>query len=194
MGYILLLFKNRVMILSIPLVGLGFIALNAGLRFTVYAVPILALAIGYLIFYISKYIKDKRIKLLFISLAAIGVLIPNILHVIEYRVPTVFTKDEVKVLDKLKSIASREDYVVAWWDYGYPIRYYSDVKTLVDGARHSGSINFPVSFALLRNQIASANMARLAVEYREKYLKDANYSGDFLENVMRDYNIKKAID
>ncbi len=61
-GYILLLFKNRVMILSIPLVGLGFIALNAGLRFTVYAVPILALAIGYLIFYISKYIKDKRIK------------------------------------------------------------------------------------------------------------------------------------
>ena len=191
-GYILLLFKNRVMILSIPLVGLGFIALNAGLRFTVYAVPILALAIGYLIFYISKYIKDKRIKLLFISLTAIGVLIPNILHVIEYRVPTVFTKDEVKVLDKLKSIASREDYVVAWWDYGYPIRYYSDVKTLVDGARHSGSINFPVSFALLRNQIASANMARLAVEYREKYLKDANYSGDFLENVMRDYNIKSV--
>jgi len=112
---------------------LDFIALNAGLRFTVYAVPILALAIGYLIFYISKYIKDKRIKLLFISIAAIGVLIPNILHVIEYRVPTVFTKDEVKVLDKLKSIASREDYVVAWWDYGYPIRYYSDVKTLVDG-------------------------------------------------------------
>ncbi len=35
-------------------------------------------------------------------------------------------------------------------------------------------------------------MARLAVEYREKYLKDANYSGDFLENVMRDYNIKSV--
>ncbi len=35
-------------------------------------------------------------------------------------------------------------------------------------------------------------MARLAVEYRERYLKDANYSGDFLENVMRDYNIKSV--
>jgi len=67
--------------------------------------------------------------------------------VVDYRVPSVFTKDEVKVLDRLKNIASREDYVVAWWDYGYPIRYYSDVKTLVDGARHSGNINFPVSFA-----------------------------------------------
>jgi len=188
-GYILLLFKHRVMLLSLPLVGLGFIALNAGLRFTVYAVPILALAIGYLIFFLSEYIKDKRGKLAFISLATVGVLIPNILHIVDYRVPTVFTKEEVKVLDDLKKVASREDYVVAWWDYGYPIRYYSDVKTLVDGARHSGSINFPVSFALLKNQMASANMARLAVEYREKSLRDANYSGDFLENAMRDYNV-----
>jgi len=38
--------------------------------------------------------------------------------VVDYRVPSVFTKDEVKVLDRLKNIASREDYVVAWWDYG----------------------------------------------------------------------------
>jgi len=188
-GYILLLIKHRVMLLSLPLVGLGFIALNAGLRFTVYAVPILALAIGYLIFYLSDFIKEKRAKLLFIALASVGVLIPNILHIINYRVPTVFTKDEVKVLDKLKHIASREDYVVAWWDYGYPIRYYSDVKTLADGARHSGSVNFPVSFALLKNQQASANMARLDVEYREKSLRDSNYSGDFLENILRDYNI-----
>ncbi len=108
---------------------------------------------------------------------------------VDYRVPSVFTKDEVKVLDRLKNIASREDYVVAWWDYGYPIRYYSDVKTLVDGARHSGNINFPVSFALLKNQQASANMARLNVEYREKSLRDVNYSGDFLKRVMRDYNV-----
>ncbi len=65
-------------------------------------------------------------------------------------------------MDRLKNIASREDYVVAWWDYGYPIRYYSDVKTLVDGARHSGNINFPVSFALLKISASFGNMARLA--------------------------------
>jgi len=65
-------------------------------------------------------------------------------------------------------IASREDYVISWWDYGYPIRYYADVKTLVDGGKHSGSVNFPVSFMLTNPQQVAAKMARLDVEYTEK--------------------------
>ena len=69
-------------------------------------------------------------------------------HIDSYRVPTVFNADEVKVLNKLKDIAQREDYVVSWWDYGYPLRYYADVKTLVDGGKHSGVVNFPVSYML----------------------------------------------
>ena len=68
----------------------------------------------------------------------------------------------------MSKIASREDYVVSWWDYGYPIRYYSDVKTLVDGGKHSGSVNFPVSYILTNSQEKAAKMARLDVEYTEK--------------------------
>jgi dolichyl-diphosphooligosaccharide--protein glycosyltransferase/undecaprenyl-diphosphooligosaccharide--protein glycosyltransferase len=98
----------------------------------------------------------------------IAVLVPNIKHVINYKVPTVFTKDEVIVLDKLKKIASREDYVVGWWDYGYPIRYYADVKTLSDGGKHSGSVNFPTSFILTHPQSEASKMLRLDVEYTEK--------------------------
>lgn len=79
-----------------------------------------------------------------------------------------FNKQEVQILDKLKGIADREDYVVTWWDYGYPIRYYSDVKTLADGGKHSGSVNFPVSFVLNSPQESAAKMARLDVEYTEK--------------------------
>jgi dolichyl-diphosphooligosaccharide--protein glycosyltransferase/undecaprenyl-diphosphooligosaccharide--protein glycosyltransferase len=89
----------------------------------------------------------------------------------EYKVPTVFNADEVKILDELKNRADREDYVVAWWDYGYPIRYYSDVKTLIDGGKHSGSVNFPISFMLTNPQDAAAKMARLDVEYTEKTFK-----------------------
>jgi len=83
-------------------------------------------------------------------------------------VPTVFTKDEVVVLDKLKKIATREDYIVGWWDYGYPIRYYADVKTLSDGGKHSGSVNFPTSFILTHPQSEAAKMLRLDVEYTEE--------------------------
>ena len=125
-----------------------------------------------------------------ISIATIAVNTTNIVHIIGYKVPTVFTKQTVEVLDRLKKIASREDYVVAWWDYGYPIRYYSDVKTLIDGARHSGSANYSVSFALLHNQRASANIIRLDVEYKERALKDKNFTaGTVLERGMKEYNI-----
>lgn len=94
--------------------------------------------------------------------------VPQSLHVIDYRVPTVMNKTEVEQLDSLRNIAGREDYIVAWWDYGYPLRYYVDTKTLIDGGKHEGDVNFPVSFMLTNDQESAARLARLEVEYTEK--------------------------
>ena len=181
-GYIWLVIKKPVMLLGLPMLGLGFLALFGGLRFTIYAVPIMAFGVAFLIVKVSELLSEenKTLQYVLISVMSIAVLYPHIKHVIDYKVPTVFTKEEVKTLDKLKSIAKREDYVVSWWDYGYPIRYYTDIKTLADGAEHSGKVNFPVSYILTHPQTESAKMARLDVEYREKRyaikLKDKNLS------------------
>ena len=180
LGYIYLLYKQRIMILSLPLVGLGFLAYVGGLRFTIYAVPVLAFGIAFLITEISEiFIKQiavkgaqaNRIKFLFMTILTLGVLYPNFRHIEMYKVPTVFNADEVKVLDALGKKANRDDYVISWWDYGYPIRYYADVKTLADGGKHSGAVNFPVSYMLTHTQKEAANMARLDVEYTEKKFK-----------------------
>ena len=195
-GYLLFVIRYRLLVLSAPMVVLGFFALQGGLRFTVFAVPFMALGISYLIFLANKHIEkifsknleNVKGKYIFATLAFVGVLYPNITHIQGYKVPTVFTKDEVLVLDRLKSIASREDYVLTWWDYGYPIRYYSDVKTLVDGGKHSGNVNFPVSFALTRPQLASANMARLDTEYTEMAFK-GDRNGSYVKMMMEDYGI-----
>lgn len=175
-GYALMVKKYPVMLLGLPLLGLGFLALWGGLRFTIYAVPICALGIAYLLFRWSAsitqlFVNEKlggMIKSSFVVIASLGVLYPNLLHIIEYRVPTVFNKTEVMQLDHLKSLVNREDYIVSWWDYGYPIRYYSDAKTLIDGGKHSGDVNFPVSFMLTNPQESAARLARLEVEYTEK--------------------------
>jgi dolichyl-diphosphooligosaccharide--protein glycosyltransferase/undecaprenyl-diphosphooligosaccharide--protein glycosyltransferase len=175
-GYVWLVVRHPIMLLGLPMIGLGFLAYNSGLRFTIYAVPILAFGVAFLIIEIAKIIQEqinnklhkKIVYYLILTLGTIVILVPNIQHVIDYKVPTVFTKKEVEVLDKFKKIANREDYVVSWWDYGYPIRYYSDVKTLVDGGKHSGSVNFPVSYALIYPQVQAAKMSRLDVEYTEK--------------------------
>ena len=167
-GYVYLLYKKPIMLFSLPLVGLGFLAYVGGLRFTIYAVPVLALGVAFLITQLASKMPTKRLQYLTIAALTLAILYPNYKHIEAYKVPTVFNAQEVEVLDKLKHIASREDYVVSWWDYGYPIRYYADVKTLVDGGKHSGSVNFPVSFMLTHPQQEAAKMARLDVEYTEK--------------------------
>ncbi|AFL69133.1 STT3 domain-containing protein [Sulfurospirillum barnesii] len=175
-GYGLLLKRYPVMFLALPLLGLGFLALWGGLRFTIYAVPVCALGVAYLLFTCSEFIMTSFVndrvgsivKSSFVILASLGILYPNLLHVMNYRVPTVFNQTEVAQLDMLKSQVQREDYIVTWWDYGYPLRYYSDVKTLIDGGKHSGEVNFPVSFMLTNSMESAARLARLEVEYTEK--------------------------
>jgi len=207
-GYIYLLYKKPVMLLSLPLVGLGFLAYVGGLRFTIYAVPVLAFGIAFLITEISeKFIQligvkgaqANRIKFLLMTILTLAVLYPNYKHIQAYKVPTVFNANEVKVLDTLGKIANRNDYVVSWWDYGYPIRYYADVKTLADGAKHSGEVNFPVSYMLTHTQKEAANMARLDVEQTEKKFKSAKEDKNLttfsnIEDITKDYGYTNTND
>ncbi|MBA1438520.1 MAG: peptide transporter [Epsilonproteobacteria bacterium] len=170
-GYLYLLYRHRIILFSLPLVGLGFLAYFGGLRFTIYAVPVLAMGMAFLITELAGKLPTLRLQVLTMAALTLAVLYPNYKHIENYKVPTVFTQNEVKVLEKLGQIANSEDYVVSWWDYGYPIRYYADVKTLVDGGKHSGAVNFPVSFMLTKPQEVAAKMARLDVEYTEKTFK-----------------------
>jgi len=197
-GIILMMIRYPVMLITIPMIGLGFLAYKNGLRFTVYAVPIYALGLGYLISFVIKDISPKYVKYSIATILTALAIYPNYKHIEAYKVPVVFNSNEVAVLDQLKYIAKREDYVLAWWDYGYPIRYYSDVKTLIDGGQHSGYNNYPVSYSLMRKPLESANMARLAVEYREMgknhishMMEDRNLTNpDYLLKSLEDNSIK----
>ena len=168
-GYILLVFKKKEFLLFIPLIGIGFFAYIGGLRFTVYAIPAMAIGAVYLAYFIIERIvaKDKA-KYALLTLATVAFLYPNIRHIIAYKVPTVFNQEEVKILDKLKNIATPKDYTLTWWDYGYPIWYYSDTNTLIDGGKHHAD-NFIISQILTTDsQMQAANLARTSVE---KYVK-----------------------
>jgi dolichyl-diphosphooligosaccharide--protein glycosyltransferase/undecaprenyl-diphosphooligosaccharide--protein glycosyltransferase len=206
-GYILMIIRYPVMAMSLPSVAVGIMAHKLGLRFTIYAVPFFALGFAYLALltaeYVSRAFIDDKIagvsRYVTVALFLAGSLYSNINHVIMYKTPTTFLKQEVSVLNKLSKIASRQDYVLTWWDYGYPIRYYSGTKTLIDGGKHSGEVNFPVSFALTRNQVAAANIARLDVEYTDK-VETAKELGKklktkgFLPDMMKKYGYKDVND
>ncbi len=197
LGYILLSIRFPIMIISLPMVVLGFFAVRSGLRFTIFAVPFMALGDAYIVYligrYLSKFFIDKKVekiaKYLISFVLMFSFIYPNYKHVRRYIVPTVFTKYEVQTLNKLKHITSRYDYVMSWWDYGYPIRYYANVKTFVDGGKHSGDVDYPVSFALTRNLQSSRNISILDAYFTE-YNYDHNKPSDYISSMMKRYNIK----
>ena len=163
-GYILLVVRYRAFILALPLIGIGVFSLIGGLRFTVYAVPIAGISAIFLFFVISEFIKDRFSKYAFILLATGLMIYPNITHIIGYKVPTVLNKTEVTDLDKLKKISTNKDYTLTWWDYGYPIWFFSDTSTLIDGGKHHND-NFIISQLMLTSSSQFAyNLARLSVE------------------------------
>ena len=204
-GFIYLSYRHKIMLFALPMIGLGFLASVGGLRFTIYAVPVLAFGVAFLVTEISRFMPSKKLKYISMIVLTLAILYPNVNHVQSYKVPTVFNNNEVKILNQLKSIADREDYVISWWDYGYPIRYYSDVKTLIDGGKHSGSVNFPISFMLTNSQDISAKMARFDVEYTERtfkfrddnkeLIKDKNLTiFSNIEQMTKDYGFKDTND
>ena len=172
-GYIVLVMRHKPFIIALPLIGVGVLSLWAGLRFTVYAVPIAAISAVYLFYVIADmFFKDKMMKYGFIILATVMMIYPNITHIIGYNVPTVLNKTEVNDLVKLEKISDPKDYTLTWWDYGYPIWFYSNTNTLIDGGKHTND-NFIISKIMqTTSPELAANLSRLAVE---TYV-DSNYS------------------
>lgn len=163
-GYVVLVIRHRAFILALPLIGIGIFALFGGLRFTVYAVPVAAMSAIYLFFVIGDYFQNKKLKYIFIIGATAAMIYPNITHVIGYKVPTVLNKMEVQDLEALKKISDPKDYTLSWWDYGYPIWYYSETSTLIDGGKHNND-NFIISKIMQTSSPElAANLSRLAVE------------------------------
>ncbi len=172
MGYIFLLIHKKEFILALPLIGIGIFAHWGGLRFTVYAVPVAAMSAVYLFLAIGDFFKNSIAKYTFVFLATAVMVYPNIAHIVKYRVPTVLNKVEVQDLVNLNKIADAKDYTLTWWDYGYPVWYYSDTSTLIDGGKHDND-NFIISKIMQTpSPELAANLSRLAVE---TYV-DSNYS------------------
>ena len=178
-GYAVLVWRHKPFILALPLIGIGVFSLMGGLRFTVYAVPVAAISAVYLFYILTKSIIINKLRMGILISLTIAMIIPNIIHIIGYKVPTVFNAKEVKILDNLKSIGSDKDYIITWWDYGYPLWFYTNKNTLIDGGKHSHD-NFIVSEILnTSSQLEAAQLSRLAVE---TYIENNTTVADILFN------------
>lgn len=189
-GYLLLLFRYRVMIVTFPILLLGLSSIMTGKRFSIYAVPVCAMGFTYLLLVLTNILNRKyfikykwgsylKFSVIFIFLATAQY--PNILHAVNYRFPPRITRDEINVLSKLGNISEKKDYAVSWWDYGYPIMYFSKVNVIGNGGNNDGDVNFGPSYIFLKDQKSAAKMARIDVEFTE----EVRQSDDKLSSVAK---------
>jgi asparagine N-glycosylation enzyme membrane subunit Stt3 len=152
-GYILLCVVEPLFLMLLPMFALGYMASFTGMRFTMFATPVFAL--GFVGFgYIFANILAKRKKILRYSsavfpLIAIAMMIINIIHVNPSFMPSSFNSTDVKVLKDFSSQTKEKDLLISWWDYGWPLWYYTGRNnTLIDNGRH-GADTYLVSNLLL---------------------------------------------
>lgn len=193
-GYLIMVFRHKIMILFLPMLGFGFMSYgipgfipSAGLRFTIYATPVLAISLMYVIIWLDMHSKNMFHRNLYLKyILFILVMIPNILHITSYDGTSLLKKQDVVILDKLKSTINKGDYVISWWDYGYNLRYYAQAHTVCDGGLQLGQNLYPVSKLFIdSSQKTAANLAKLTTHEVAK-----NKGINYLYMMMRTYHIK----
>ena len=173
-GAILALFRYPLLVVGGVLLGIGLFSLEGGIRFSLYLVPILSVGTAYLILLISRYAYVKqlhKIKFLNWAIAALllaGCLYPGYDLAYNYRPRTVAQLPQVDMLQRLNEKTSSEDYIISWWDYGYVMSFYSDMKNIINGGKHNRD-NYVVSKAFASTSpILAANLIRESVEIYEE--------------------------
>ncbi|MBT7307669.1 MAG: hypothetical protein HN842_05585, partial [Gammaproteobacteria bacterium] len=168
-GFAFLILWRPAMVALLPFAGIGFFAFSGGERFATYFVPVAAFGLAYLFMWLARWLPWRATGLIAASGMTLLTIWPSLQFANNYNPGTVFNTDEVRVLDALATQKSgKKDYVIAWWDYGFPVNYYSGRNTIIDGANHTRD-NFLVSKILSTDsQLQAANLARLTVETKVK--------------------------
>ncbi|WP_044412921.1 STT3 domain-containing protein [Thiomicrospira microaerophila] len=143
-GVLWLFYKRPVFLILLPALFIGLLAFQFGARFHIYAVPLLIIGLSYIaaqLFYHGPGL---------VKLGVLGVmgwalyLSISLVMAINQSAKPFFTPLQIEALHTLKSQAAKGSYVVTWWDYGWPVWYYTGLNTLIDNGQHHQD-NFIVS-------------------------------------------------
>jgi len=159
-GFGLLVIKRPAAVFLAPLLVLGILSLRMGVRFAMFAAPVLWLgALVPVDWLLARSIHAERrgvfaSSALFIaSLAVVVALIQR-----EYaRLPieTVLTPRHAAALRSLRLEPESEGLVWTWWDYGYASEYFSGLASFANGGRNTGEYLFTLGRVLGSDDLAS---------------------------------------
>ena len=185
LSIVVFLLRFRYMAMLLPMAAVGFFALFAGLRFTIYLIPLSMLSIAFVALLLAHKWSSFRWSWLLPVVATIAVLIPNLIHVYEYRPNITTPKAEIAVLEKLRATGSPRDYMISWWDYGYDMRFFSGKNTIIDGGAHTDDNFIAATILSSDSQLLAARLMRISAEtHGAHYDEHGVYGGNVPTKVL----------
>ena len=201
-GLVLFLLFRFQSILIWGLLALGATSLFAGERFTIFAIAPLSLGFAFLLQLIASNlnsiningttVRRTTVQYTVLAILVLPTLYQNSSYAFNYNAPPVLINDEATVLNAVGEITQPHDKVIAWWDYGYEIHYFSGRQTIASGAASPQQL-FTLS-TILSNSDSQlvANFAHLLSESGtagiEKRMKDNLKSGKPIFNGLNNAN------
>jgi len=164
----LLLFtlRFRSFLLSFSLLFLGLLSLQSGIRFSEYGVYIMAFGAVYILYIIRNILiiyfglgyRYAQAVFIVLFMLLLGAYLQKIVHKNSYLHPVLHAKS-VELLRNLDRELNEQDYILTWWDYGWPLWYYTKANTLIDNGKHFED-NYIISKLLFAKQDYTAKAAK----------------------------------
>jgi dolichyl-diphosphooligosaccharide--protein glycosyltransferase/undecaprenyl-diphosphooligosaccharide--protein glycosyltransferase len=187
LGYLLLVITRPIFLMALPLVILGVGASELGMRFSMFATPILAFGFIYLLYVLQNIIPFKKLAIIG-TVMALGMMLYNILLINATASPYFFKKNDVITLKEFAKQSDSNALIYSWWDYGWPLWYYTGQKnTLVDNGRHGSDTYLIAKLLLSANQNFVANASRY---FSQKQLEARKkHSAEVLPYIIKTENL-----
>ena len=126
----------RKALLLVPLFLIGLMAFKDGYRFTMYLAPFIGIGLGFILDLLLEFIREGKrnlIRVFLIPLLTILILFVNlesIIHKTKPKIPRPLAEEFIL----LKDLTPKDSWIWTWWDFGYPIQFFSERGTYFDGS------------------------------------------------------------
>lgn len=161
LGYIYVTIKRPEALFLAPALLLGLLSPSIGIRFAMFASPVVMLALCVAAAWIlpaKLLLRSREIPgspLLFAGALLIAV---PLVHRSYGRFPveSVVEPEHAAALRQLDMVSERDGLIWTWWDYGYAAQYFAGMPSFADGGRNTGPYLFVLGRVLGTDDLASS--------------------------------------
>ncbi len=187
-GFFIILYKHfKYISVAIPIMLIGFLSFKSGVRFLMYLIPFLGLGVGYSIYIIYSFFKDKYFSFLNKSIYKIALYFLIILISFPTSLATikptkVISDKEYDTLERAKPLLSKNSYIWSQWSYGNIFEYILEKGTYTDNR------SFPIiKIYSIANSLYTNSYER---SYKLISFITNNYFYQYNEMSFKDFNKK----